>query len=1296
MRLSPSRRRRAGRGSAARAAAVVLGPSTVELLEQRRLLADFGDAPDTYRTTLNVNGARHDVSPNLLLGARVDDEPDGQPSPGADRDDINSPAGDDEDGVVFTSPLVPGAPASVQVTNGAATGFLNAWLDFNINGGFDAGEQIFTNQALPGGSVNNLSFTVPAGATPGASYARFRLGGTVVAAPVPFGPGGIGEVEDYAIRIDQGVGGDLDFGDAPDTFGTTLAVNGARHTAVPQAIRLGNRVDGEPDGQPSPGADKDDANGVDDEDGVTFLTPLQQGAAATVQVVNGANASRLNAWVDFNGDGVFGAGEQVFTNVPLPATSVNNLNFNVPAAAALGQTYARFRVNTGGGVGPTGFGDIGEVEDYTPRIELGPAPTFDYGDAPDSYRTTLGVNGARHFATPNLRLGPAVDAEPDGQPSPNADKDDLTGVPDDEDGVVFLTPLVQGQFATVQVSNGGAAGRLNAWMDFNGDGTFGPGEQIFTNVAMAAASVNVLAFVVPPTAAVGQTYSRFRLNASGGLTPFGFGGTGEVEDYLNRVDAGQPAKLDYGDAPNSYRTTFGVNGARHSASPNLRLGALVDAEPDGQPTANATGDDANGVDDEDGVNFLSPLNVGAVVTVAVTNGGAASRLNAWFDFNADGTFGPGEQIFTNAPLAAASVTNLNFVIPAGSATGITYSRWRINAAGGLGPAGFGGFGEVEDYENRVAQAQQHLDFGDAPEVAGGPFQYPTLLGGISGNPARHTIAPNGPRLGPAIDFEVDGQPNLAATGDDTANLDDEDGVTVGGVPLNLTPLVIGSTTALQITNAGAPGLLNAWFDWNQNGSWSAAEQVATNLPVPAGVTILNVSVPAGLNPNTFVYSRFRLSTVAGLLPTGLAANGEVEDYRTILRAPPPPPVDLLDFGDAPDGVGTPFAYPTSFAGVSGDPARHRIVTAGPRLGNRIDPEPDGQPNVGATGDDAGILFGGIDDEDGVFVGGAPLSAVPLVPGGVTVLQIVNGSGLPGLLNAWFDWNADGTWTAAEQVALDVPVPPGSIVLPVAVPAGLSPNREIYSRFRLSTQAGLSPRGFAHDGEVEDYVNRVIVDTVGPIAGGGVLEFETRQAVHVFFSEPIDPASVDVADLMAFNTDTNQMVMAESLEITHEGFVAAWIFNSPGVIAPDGDYRFLLPAVSVMDEAGNTMLGDFELGGPDTFWFGGDANRNRTVEIGDFALLAANFNRPGTFSHGNFDYTGNTDIADFAILAAKFNTTLPGSTPARSGVASAPGWEPDGSAAGRRSPIAVRPPSPFANLALDEDAHRLERQIDLIL
>ena len=58
--------------------------------------------------------------------------------------------------------------------------------------------------------------------------------------------------------------------------------------------------------------------------------------------------------------------------------------------------------------------------------------------------------------------------------------------------------------------------------------------------------------------------------------------------------------FDFGDLPDNYGTTLAADGARHEAV-GPTLGALRDAEADGLPTVDATGDDTNGSADEDGV-----------------------------------------------------------------------------------------------------------------------------------------------------------------------------------------------------------------------------------------------------------------------------------------------------------------------------------------------------------------------------------------------------------------------------------------------------------------------------------------------------------------------------------------------------------------------------------------------------------------------------------------------------------------------------------------------------------------------
>ncbi len=319
---------------------------------------DWGDAPGAYPTRASQNGASHAIG-SLFLGSEVDDEADGQPNYTSTGDDLNGATPDDEDGVTFTSPLGQNTTASVDVVASQA-GQLNAWIDFNRNAIWEASEQIFTDEPLVGGT-NNLTFAVPSGASNGTTWARFRLdaGGGLA----PTGPAPDGEVEDYQLTL-----GSLDFGDAPGVYPTRRSQNGARHYLG--SLYLGAAVDGEVDGQPNVLATGDDRNGAtpDDEDGVTLPAALTPGTQANVTVVASTAGGLLNAWVDFNRNGIWEASEQVFTNQSL-AVGANALTINVPAGASPGTSWARFRVDTGGGLLPTGLAGDGEVEDY--RVEIG-------------------------------------------------------------------------------------------------------------------------------------------------------------------------------------------------------------------------------------------------------------------------------------------------------------------------------------------------------------------------------------------------------------------------------------------------------------------------------------------------------------------------------------------------------------------------------------------------------------------------------------------------------------------------------------------------------------------------------------------------------------------------------------------------------------------------------------------------------------------------------------------------------------------------------------------------------------
>lgn len=170
---------------------------------------DFGDAPDpTYQTLFASNGARHILGGGtLFLGQCVDAEADGLPNAAADGDDLDAgpvfgtcaTAGDDEDGVAFTSDLRIGLTAGIDVVASEPC-TLSAWIDFNRDGDWgDPDDDLFPGGTALIAGTNQLSFDVPAGATPGTSYARFRC--TTDGAVGFTGEASDGEVEDYAVTI---------------------------------------------------------------------------------------------------------------------------------------------------------------------------------------------------------------------------------------------------------------------------------------------------------------------------------------------------------------------------------------------------------------------------------------------------------------------------------------------------------------------------------------------------------------------------------------------------------------------------------------------------------------------------------------------------------------------------------------------------------------------------------------------------------------------------------------------------------------------------------------------------------------------------------------------------------------------------------------------------------------------------------------------------------------------------------------------------------------------------------------
>lgn len=190
---------------------------------------------------------------------------------------------------------------------------------------------------------------------------------------------------------------------------------------------------------------------------------------------------------------------------------------------------------------------------------LDDAIRFDFGDAPDTYKTMITSNGARHqLFGPNLSplIGSVVDWEEDGFPGATLTGDDNNGSVDDEDGFTSLPDLSQSQtqysLNNILVKNTtGKIAYLVGWIDFNKNGVFESTEAAVTTVPSSGAinvNLNWSGFSIP---SIGVTYARFRistdttiLNSQVSLCkPTGLALDGEVEDYMITINNCNPIKV---------------------------------------------------------------------------------------------------------------------------------------------------------------------------------------------------------------------------------------------------------------------------------------------------------------------------------------------------------------------------------------------------------------------------------------------------------------------------------------------------------------------------------------------------------------------------------------------------------------------------------------------------------------------------------------------------------------------------------------------------------------------------------
>jgi VCBS repeat-containing protein len=405
-------------------------------------------------------------------------------------------------------------------------------------------------------------------------------------------------------------------------------------------------------------------------------------------------------------------------------------------------------------------------------------------------------------------------------------------------------------------------------------------------------------------------------------------------------------QADFGDAPEttggSYPTTLGLDGPVHIiTSDPLRLGLRVDSESDGLVSADADGDDVDGagfiadtsgtpnmtqsspngmlptilqlpepltlhVSDgatiQDGLTQFRITNEGVTVTFEFDNNNTLTNAsNVRVPFTPSSTV---EQIADTVVAMVKSRTDLKLspanlgagqvhiggdvLTKVGSDVALSVSgtahpikdtdqeknTFSISRPGGSGTITYTFEFEDTDRNDGVAAGHIPVPFDDGTTQDG---YAEAVIAAVLDTP-----------LGIAATNFQNGQVEL------NGNDEYEDGVLIGAFnPQTVTQIVVsanGPDIIDPITGEVQPwiGLLDAWIDFNLDGDFNdPGEQIFASQQLQRGDNAFEVAPAPDTRYGTTI-GRFRISTAGGLKPTGLAADGEVEDHAVNIVAGTPP------------------------------------------------------------------------------------------------------------------------------------------------------------------------------------------------------------------------------------------------------------------------------------------------------------------------------------------------------------------------------------------------------------------------
>lgn len=569
--------------------------------------------------------------------------------------------------------------------------------------------------------------------------------------------------------------------------------------------------------------------------------------------------------------------------------------------------------------------------------------------------------------------------------------------------------------------------------------------------------------------------------------------------------------------PSDYGDYSGfTSNASSFVSTSIRMGALVDAETTAVTNATATGDDANGSADEDGVTVPKHLNQGAAATILVnvTNtSGAPAYLNGWIDFNNNGLLTESnEQVATNLVIPTGTVNStqtIGIVVPVGAVTATVGVRFRLTSTISPGPTGASGIGEVEDDTVIIYPScgLSNVLWLSTSSSGGGRLEtYNITTGakaivGFTSDSSNHTLfdlawSPDGKLYGLEVS---NGKTNVYLISSTTAAL-----TRLGAVSGSFNGMVFDGDGTLYVGSSDDGGI----YSFNIAGlSTSSTSPVALLFDAPAKAPN-GQSLTSG-GDLAFVGADLYYAAVGGTskfylykVPAGSSNMQLVGEMVSTTGASIPNVYGLIG-----DGYGSIYAQGDSnlyklnrtnavatslSTGISGnsiyggamqfeacqvnedhgdyslfDDASSTAYTS-LRMGALVDGE-YAQANATASSDDNT----GVDDEDGVTV------PATLTPGQASslVVNVTNTNGATAYLNAWIDFNADGNLTdAGEQIASNVTVANGTsgsnITLNFNVPITATPGT-VGVRVRLTSTSSPGPTGASGFGEVEDYITTVV-------------------------------------------------------------------------------------------------------------------------------------------------------------------------------------------------------------------------------